>query len=54
VKTIEYEGLYFEYWMTFILYVLPNRSFHFKSDIIYGTPSVEWDISQFNEKSGRS
>jgi hypothetical protein len=40
VKTIEYEGLYFEYWITFILYVLANTSFHFESDIIYGTPSV--------------
>jgi hypothetical protein len=40
VKTIEHEGLYFEYWMTFILYILANKSFHFKSDIIYGTTSV--------------
>jgi hypothetical protein len=40
VKTTEHEGLYFEYWITFILYVLANKSFHFESDIIYGTPSV--------------
>jgi hypothetical protein len=40
VKTIEHEGLYFEYCITFILYVLANKSFHFESDIIYGTPSV--------------
>jgi hypothetical protein len=40
VKTNEHVGLYFEYWITFILYVLANKSFHFKSDIIYGTPSV--------------
>jgi hypothetical protein len=38
VKTTEHEGLYFEYWITFILYVLANKSIHFKSDIIYGTP----------------
>jgi hypothetical protein len=40
MKTIEHVGLYFEYWITFILYVLANRSFHFESDIIYGAPSV--------------
>jgi hypothetical protein len=38
VKTIEHEGLYFEYWITFILYVLANTSFHFELDIIYGHP----------------
>jgi hypothetical protein len=26
-KTLEYEGLYFEYWITFILYVLANKFF---------------------------
>jgi hypothetical protein len=40
VKTIEHEDLYAEYRITFILYVLANKSFHFESDIIYGTPSV--------------
>jgi hypothetical protein len=40
VKTTEHECLYFEYWITFILYVLANKSFHFESDIIHGTPSV--------------
>jgi hypothetical protein len=40
VKTIDHEGLYFEHWITFILYVLANKSFHFESNIIYGTPSV--------------
>jgi hypothetical protein len=40
VKTTEHEGLYFEYWITFILYVLANKSVHFESDIIYRTPSV--------------
>jgi histone-lysine N-methyltransferase SETMAR len=40
VKTIEHEGLYFEYSISFILYVLANNSFHFESDIISGTPSV--------------
>jgi hypothetical protein len=40
VKTIEHEDLYFQYWITFILYVLANKNFHFESDIIYGTPSV--------------
>jgi hypothetical protein len=40
VKTIEHEILYFEYLITFILYVLPNTIFHFESDIIYGAPSV--------------
>jgi hypothetical protein len=40
VKTTEHEGLYFEYWITFILYVLANKSFYFESNIIYGTPSV--------------
>jgi hypothetical protein len=40
VKTIEHKDLYFEYWITFILYVLSNKSFHFESDIIYGTLSV--------------
>jgi hypothetical protein len=40
VKTTEQEGLYFEYWITFILYVLANKNFNFESNIIYGTPSV--------------
>jgi hypothetical protein len=40
VKTTEHEALYFEYWITFILYVLANKSSHFESNIIYGTPSV--------------
>jgi hypothetical protein len=40
VKTIKHEGLYFEYWITFILYVLANKISHFESDIIYWTPSV--------------
>jgi hypothetical protein len=38
-KTVEHEGLYFEL-LFFFLYVLANKSFHFKSGIIYGTPSV--------------
>jgi hypothetical protein len=48
VKTTEHEGLYFEYRITFILYVLANKSFHFESDIIYGTPSGVgyWSESQ--------
>jgi hypothetical protein len=49
VKTIEHEGLYFEYWITFILYVLANKSFHFESDIIYGTPSAiqrQWMVAR--------
>jgi hypothetical protein len=25
VKTIEHKGLYFEYWITYILYVLVNK-----------------------------
>jgi hypothetical protein len=40
VKITEHEGLYFEYQLTFILYALANESFHFESNIIYGTPSV--------------
>jgi hypothetical protein len=40
MKTIEHEGLYFEYWIIFLLYVLAIKNFHFESDIIYGTPSV--------------
>jgi hypothetical protein len=40
VKTIEHEGLYFEYWITFILYVLANKIYKLESDNIYGTPSV--------------
>jgi hypothetical protein len=40
MNTTEHEGLYFEYWITFILYVLANTFFYFESDIIYGTPSV--------------
>jgi hypothetical protein len=40
VNTIEHEGVYFEYLITFILYVLANESFHFESDINYGTPLV--------------
>jgi hypothetical protein len=40
-KTTEHKGLYFEYWITFILCVLANISYHFESDIIYGIPSVE-------------
>jgi hypothetical protein len=42
VKTIEHEGLYFEYWINFILYVLANKIFNFESDIIDGTHSVDW------------
>jgi hypothetical protein len=41
VKTIEHKGLYF------ILYVLANKSFHFKSNIIYGAPSVTKDRDNF-------
>jgi hypothetical protein len=41
VKTTEHEGLYSDYLITFILYVLVNKSFHFESDIIYGSPSVD-------------
>jgi hypothetical protein len=40
VKNIEHEGLYFEYWIAFILYVSANKNFNFESDIIYRTPSV--------------
>jgi hypothetical protein len=47
VKTIEHGGLYFEYWITFILYVLANKSFHFETDIIYGTPSVHLGNSRY-------
>jgi hypothetical protein len=38
-KTIEHEGFYSEYWITYILYVLANKIVHFESDIIYGTLS---------------
>jgi hypothetical protein len=41
LKTIEHEGFYSEYWITFILYVWATKSFHFESNIIHGTPSVE-------------
>jgi hypothetical protein len=40
VKTTEHEGFHFENQITFTLYVLANKSFHFESNIIYGTPSV--------------
>jgi hypothetical protein len=39
-QTTEQWGFYFEYRLTFTLRVLANKSFHFVSDIIYGTPSV--------------
>jgi hypothetical protein len=45
MMTTEHEGLYSEYRITFILYVLANKSFHFESDIIYGTPSVCSSVS---------
>jgi hypothetical protein len=38
VKTVEHEGLYFEYWIIFILYVSANKIFYFESYIIYGHP----------------
>jgi hypothetical protein len=50
VKTIEHEGLYFEYWNTFILYVLANKIVHFESDIIYGTPSVIGMLLHYNHR----
>jgi histone-lysine N-methyltransferase SETMAR len=46
VKTIEHEGLYFEYLIIFILYVLAIKSVHFECDIIYGTSSVYFFISR--------
>jgi hypothetical protein len=50
-KTIEHEGLYFEYWITFILYVLANKIFHFESDIIYGASSVVRVLAEFHNGS---
>jgi hypothetical protein len=45
VKTIDHEGLYFEYWITFILYVLANnnslfRVRHYLWDILSSMDSV--------------
>jgi hypothetical protein len=45
VKTIEHEVLYFQYWITFILYDLVNKNFHFESDIICGTLSAYNNVS---------
>jgi hypothetical protein len=38
VKTTEHEGLYFEYWITFILYVLANKLFISKPTLFMGHP----------------
>jgi hypothetical protein len=38
VKTIEHEGLYFEYWITFILYVLPIKVFIWNPTLFMGHP----------------
>jgi hypothetical protein len=49
VKTTEHEGLYFEYWITFILYVLAkkNLSFwirHYSWDILSISPPVKMNV----------
>jgi hypothetical protein len=38
VKTIEHEGLHFEYWITFILYVLANKFFISNPTLFMGHP----------------
>jgi hypothetical protein len=50
VKIFEHEGLYFEYWITFILYVFAKKSFNFESDNIYGTPSVYQPEQKFSTR----
>jgi hypothetical protein len=38
LKTIEHEGLYFEYWIIFILYVLTNTIFISNPTLFMGHP----------------
>jgi hypothetical protein len=38
VKATEHEGLYFEYWITFIFYVLANKIFISKPTLFIGHP----------------
>jgi hypothetical protein len=39
--------------LTSILYVLANENFHFESDIIYGTPSVNMLTSMHKVKASK-
>jgi hypothetical protein len=41
VKTIEHEGLYFEYWITLILYVLANKSLISNPTLFMGHPQYD-------------